>query len=449
MRLSGSARARPLRQWPLRGRQADPAAAGDTPLRSSGALPWGVALCHLPTTPTPRSQVRPLPSALDAGFFFPATHPWVGRGVRSVRHLKLGAALSPQRAPLAAAQHRRRALLWELLSGSLPGGAALPYPTGGAPTDVLPLTHAYGGLRYTPAGGPVRPALAPRPSQLAVGLSARLNPPRPPRTPLRPLAALRARPAARKLYKAPSRGGKAAPAAWAGSAHPAPFAYAGWLPPRGGGASPLSSGSWATPDGAPLLGRRPHPESGPTPPTKGRRGWARDGLRPVPQTRYRPGLSHAWRLLRLQFCLAWGFPWIRQRRLTNYIAQLEGVTGLGFMRLCLGGVGAILRGCGLLGQQPLFAEWAFINGRRIVIPFYQLYKGDRVSVTRPPAPRGRRDLELLQYFQTSPLQAWEVDGLTRSLSLYEDPSRAPLPAQSRLRPFPFLTFRMYNWKYRH
>lgn len=70
-------------------------------------------------------------------------------------------------------------------------------------------------------------------------------------------------------------------------------------------------------------------------------------------------------------------------------------------------------------------------------------------MTRPPVLSGRRDLELLQYFQTSPLQAWEVDGLTRSLSLYEDPSRAPLPARSCLRPFPFLTFRMYNWKYRH
>lgn len=111
MRLSSAARTRPLRQWPLRGRQADLALAGDSPLRASSALPWGVPLCHLPATPAPQAQVRPLPSALDAGFFFPATHPWVGRGVRSVRHLKLGAALSPQRAPLAAAQHRRRALL--------------------------------------------------------------------------------------------------------------------------------------------------------------------------------------------------------------------------------------------------------------------------------------------------------------------------------------------------
>lgn len=171
---------------------------------------------------------------------------------------------------------------------------------------MLPLTQAYGGLRYTPAGGLARPSLPPRPSQLTAGLAPSYNPPRPPRLPLRPVAALRARPTARKPYRAPARAGGTA--AWAGGAYPAPFAYAGWLPPRGGGATPPGSGSWATPDGAQLLGHRPRPASGPTPPAKGRRGWARDHLRPVPQTRYRPGLSHAWRLLRLQFCLAWGFP---------------------------------------------------------------------------------------------------------------------------------------------
>ena len=170
--------------------------------------------------------------------------------------------------------------------------------------------------------------------------------------------------------------------------------------------------------------------------------------RPIPQVRYRPGLARAWRLLRLQFCLAWGLPWARQRRLTRFITQLRGVTGLSFVQMCLGGLGALLKESGL-GQPGGLGQGAWVNGRLSRNPFFQLYKGDRVSLGLAAGTHPRRDLLWAAPLATAPSPAWEVDGLTRAVTIVAELGLGTGGRPQTSLPLPFLTFRMYNWKYRH
>jgi hypothetical protein len=158
--------------------------------------------------------------------------------------------------------------------------------------------------------------------------------------------------------------------------------------------------------------------------------------------RYKPGLARTWRALRLQFCVAWGLPWARQRRLTQFISQLRGITGLGFLQMCMGGLGALIKESGL-SPAGVLARGGWVNGRLVRNPFFQLYRGDRVALAPTEGTHPRRDLGWLASLQTAPLGVWEVDGLTRAVTIIADPApgvRRPLTG----RPLPFLTFRMYN-----
>ena len=170
---------------------------------------------------------------------------------------------------------------------------------------------------------------------------------------------------------------------------------------------------------------------------------------PVPQVRYKPGLSKAWRTLRLQFCLAWGLPWLRQRRFTNYISQLTHVAGINFFSMCINSVGALVRAAGLAGSSQTLGEQAFVNGKRVVNPLFQLYKGDRVSLIKGPVEKFARWQRSAEVLITPPLRGWEVDGLTKAVSIFYEASLSELTALHLTKPLPFLTFRMYNWKYRH
>lgn len=169
----------------------------------------------------------------------------------------------------------------------------------------------------------------------------------------------------------------------------------------------------------------------------------------VPQTRYRPGLSRAWRLLRLQFCLAWGLPWLRQRRFTNYVSQLVAVTGLSFLKMCLSSIGLVVRASALLPPSASLGDKVFVNGRYVVNPFFQVFKGDRVSLVAPSLPSAARWRAFTDVIEMPPLVGWEVDGLSRSTTVWAEPSARELQTFAFRKPLPFLTFRMYNWKYRH
>lgn len=108
------------------------------------------------------------------------------------------------------------------------------------------------------------------------------------------------------------------------------------------------------------------------------------------QTRYKPGLSKWWRLLRLQFCLSWGLPWLRQRRFTNYVSQLSSVTGLNFLKMCVSSIGFIVRASFVFAPSDLLGDKAFVNGFCTNNPFFQVYKGDRVALLTPSMPTNHR-----------------------------------------------------------
>ena len=118
--------------------------------------------------------------------------------------------------------------------------------------------------------------------------------------------------------------------------------------------------------------------------------------------------------------------------------------------MCTYGLGALLKESGLARGPgaPRLGLGAWVNGRLARNPFFQLYRGDRVALGPTPSTHPRRDLDFLAPLQTAPMAAWEVDGLTRAVTIVAEPVAGQHRPTSAL-PLPFLTFRMYNWKYRH
>jgi hypothetical protein len=137
----------------------------------------------------------------------------------------------------------------------------------------------------------------------------------------------------------------------------------------------------------------------------------------VPQARYKPGLSKAWRLLRLQFCLAWGLPWLRQRRFTNYVSQLDGITGLNFIKMCVSSVGFVVKASSLTAPSASFGDKAFVNGQHVYNPFFQVFRGDRVAVAKQSMPSTKRWVAFTNVVDIPPIAGWEVDGLARSTTI--------------------------------
>jgi hypothetical protein len=114
---------------------------------------------------------------------------------------------------------------------------------------------------------------------------------------------------------------------------------------------------------------------------------------------------------------------------------------MGFIQMCLGGLGVLVKESGLTRIADM-DRGGWVNGRLIRNPFFQLYQGDRVVVGPTAGVHPRRDLQWLAYLKTAPLEVWEVDGLTRSVTVLGDPAIGARPLIGR--PTPFLTFRMYN-----
>lgn len=387
--------------------------------------PWGLLARRLPQGP----QDTGCRATLDWGFFFPTT-----QLLASPTPMRGGVRFGDEAAPGEAADLRRGLALWEILEGATVDTSSLFPTTDVSLTDVSTNLLSYGGLRFTPSaaaesldleerapgpswaeGGAEEPLLGPTP-EAAPTPPTDLEGPAPSLAPFSPLL---------ENEEGDEEGAVADDAAptTVEEAHAAVAALGGpnCLPP--------------------LL-----PYATSLPPSRMRRG---GGLQPLPQVRYKPGLARAWRLLRLQFCLAWGLPWLRQRRFTNYVTQLAGVTGLGFVQMCLLSAGALIRGSGLLPTTEFHPGGIFVNGRRAPTPLLQVYKGDRVSV--PPMPTGGRHRlpRWVGAVAPRPLEGWEVDALARVVTLWGEPAPTLAALAQPRSPLPFLTFRMYNWKYRH
>jgi len=117
--------------------------------------------------------------------------------------------------------------------------------------------------------------------------------------------------------------------------------------------------------------------------------------------------------------------------------------------MCTSSIGFIVKASFFLPTPAMWGERAFVNGVYVSNPFFQTYKGDRVTIAGPSIPSRSRKQALTSIIRVPPFRGWEVDGLTRSVSLWAEPLAKELENFTLRKPVPFLTFRMYNWKYRH
>lgn len=117
--------------------------------------------------------------------------------------------------------------------------------------------------------------------------------------------------------------------------------------------------------------------------------------------------------------------------------------------MCVSSVGFITRASALALPSPTFNDKAFVNGQCVYNPFFQVFRGDRVAVVKAPLPSRKRWAAFTSVIDIPPIAGWEVDGLTRSTTIWAEPSLQELSGFTFRKPLPFLTFRMYNWKYKH
>lgn len=112
--------------------------------------------------------------------------------------------------------------------------------------------------------------------------------------------------------------------------------------------------------------------------------------------------------------------------------------------MCSSSIGFIVRASFLVTPQTLLGEKAFVNGVYVANPFFQVYKGDRVSLLTPSTPSNSRKQAFTAFLRVPPFGSWEVDGLSKAVSIWAEPSVRELQKFTFKRPVPFLTFRMYN-----
>lgn len=411
-----------------------------------GAADRGQWASALPRSPGFKKQ-NPAPSTkvLDRGFFFPASTPWV-HGAVSYRGLVMAARGRRPETNL----RRRRHSFWEILEGGdlslvrrKDKPAARPANESHTSSNTLRFysgakPHKARKRRRVFAKPALRPASKKKGAKRVAGFkkALRLLPRR--RRKIRAYRYLKSiRPRA-ALWRSARVSPLRVPLAWSKGATESNKAQ----PRLGlkGGIPRLSPGSKAPQGPSNRPGDVLSTHTGLAP----RRGARKKRELRVPQTRYKPGLSKAWRLLRLQFCLAWGLPWLRQRRFTNYVSQLAHITGLNFLKMCLSSVGFIVRASALVPASSALGDKVFVNGRYTVNPFFQVFKGDRVCVVRPPLPSKGRWSIFTSVIEMPPLKGWEVDGLSKTTTVWAEPTLGELRGFVFRKPLPFLSFRMYN-----
>jgi len=253
----------------------------------------GVPVYRTPLVPCPPAWVlltsrltpnsRPLSDSgialLDKGFFFPAVGPWV-RPTAPYRGFVLSTRGAASTVPPQEKKHK--ALLWELVEGLNAQGT--------------PLNVNLNRFK-------VRPDLSPTPLCYPTGLLSMYSGIRHTRYDGSSLVTLRNK---KGLVQLPTTANQAASTQPTNLAPTSPLVIPLNLakPLAYRMAQPLATRSAALKATQLAFG---NPNLFFVKPRVARMR-QRELVRPLPQTRYKPGLSKAWRLLRLQFCLSWGLP---------------------------------------------------------------------------------------------------------------------------------------------
>lgn len=360
-------------------------------LGAAGKSQWSAALLRTPhlKSPKPTQQTR----VLDKGFFFPVSTPWVHGGVT---HKRLSTKVGGHRTPASALC--RVSSIWEVLEG----GEFSLIKRGGKPeirqtNDGYSSSHSlsfYGGVKpfkrrkrkrvqIKSTLSPNKGGISKKRAKKIAGFkkALRLLPRRKRKArSYRYLKSVRPR---ASLWRAARFPRLRAPLVWSKKA-----THLNKTTPQIGLRASLPKLSPKTPGLDKLYGPARGVCSTHIPMFRQWGAGKKKNFR-VPQARYKPGLSKAWRLLRLQFCLAWGLPWLRQRRFTNYVSQLNGITGLNFLKMCVSSVGFVVRASSLT-LSGSFGDKAFVNGQHVCNPFFQVFMGDRITVAGEPLPSNNR-----------------------------------------------------------
>lgn len=188
-------------------------------------------------------------------------------------------------------------------------------------------------------------------------------------------------------------------------------------------------------------------------------------------SRFKPGFLTEWRKNREAFNTLWCLNLFRQRRLTNFFLSLRGLCGFNYLRLLVLSVGQICRlsfytiNCSL--SISLLKNLNFLyklNGKTLVNPFIQVFLGDCVQMIKSTvffnklcSPLSFKKYNL--YFKKQNIfkasfflkldspTFLEIDELTLTSVLILEPKLNQLLFFSEIGPLPFLSFRLYNWKY--
>ena len=157
--------------------------------------------------------------------------------------------------------------------------------------------------------------------------------------------------------------------------------------------------------------------------------------------------------------------------MTRFFLRMRGLGGFNFMRLLTLAAGQILTLSFAFFLPPvsaslqLFYFWTCsLNGVLLVNPFTQVFVGDIVQAFNfylPPHFLGssfsriyfsgylkRQFLRGFELRRTNDVPGYlEVDELVLSAVILYEPTLIPLLSTALTGPAPFLTFRLYNWKY--
>lgn len=191
------------------------------------------------------------------------------------------------------------------------------------------------------------------------------------------------------------------------------------------------------------------------------------------QYRFRPGLSTQWREHRWVHANRFNLKLRRQRRLTNYVLLTQTLGGFNYIKtLAMSAIG-LARQSGLMSwastppmrqQAHYTAGFWLLNGRPLAQPLIQTYPGDWMAYVGPdfgalrnlykpwygyPRLLKRLGLSLVWTPAHMPAAPWyvEVDELTNTLAVLADPTKLSDFSPAFWQGLPFMTNRLYNWKY--
>ena len=378
-------------------------------------LPHGAWADLSPVHP-PQARLTPPPvgSALpellrlyDSGFFFPVTTrplPWEG----APSHTRASAAFGPCAGEYGQKPTTRLVRGFRRATAALQPAARAVWAL--APHAGRQLVRSDDAVARALAGVLVRPARRPRPQFMYLRRRpGMVRPARPARlahpTPTRPLA---------------PPAGQRQRASGTPPAHPIALTPFGRWP----SAQVVAPGSNASVDGV------------------GQLDLDLTNLRPPfanEYVQYRPGFATAWRHFREVYAgLGSVLVFPRQHRLTRLVTRTRRVVGFAYLCLLELSLGHVGRSSLLGGSAP--GVW-LLNGQLCGNPYAQLYAGDFLTLIRC----ARRSRAAAPARDTAVYL--EVDELTRTCLVVCEPTRGQQLTYGGPEHPPFLSHRLYNWKY--